>query len=198
MVVYFGGYDPAKRVDSAAFVILEHEEGVLTQKGQKIWNKINYKEQASDIFEINRRYRMTKLCYDRSGVGDAAAELFSRELPMEEIVSSLPSKIEMINFLHSLFQNKKLIIKDRNLYNQVLEQEKYISDAGNELYRHPASSHDDIFWALAYACMAAKGLIMGMPSYRMSRNTRSMRLTRSSVDQDIQDQFGSGWAVYSS
>lgn len=198
MVVYFGGYDPAKRVDSAAFVLLEYDEGILTQKGQKVWDKINYKEQASDMFKINRRYRMTKICYDRTGVGDAAVELFSSEIPMEEVVSSLPNKIEMINFLHALFQNDKLIIKDKILYEQVLEQEKYISDAGNELYRHPASSHDDIFWALSYACIAAKGLIMGMPSYRMGRIDRQMRIGRSRVDNDIETQFGPGWTVHSS
>ena len=95
---------------------------------------------------------MNKLCFDRTGVGDAAAELFSVEIPMEEVVTSLPRKREMINFLHSLFQNKKLIIKDRTLYEQLMEQEQHITDAGNIQYKHPSSKHDDVFWALAYAC----------------------------------------------
>ena len=101
MGVYFGGYDPAKRVDAAAFVILEHDKGILTQIGQKTWNKINYKTQADDLLKIQQRYPMTKLCYDRTGVGDAAVELFSTRVPMEEVISSLPQKIEIINFIHS-------------------------------------------------------------------------------------------------
>jgi len=196
MAVYFGGYDPAKRVDSAAFILLEFYNGILIQRGQKVWDKINYKVQAGDILKIQRKYKMTKLCFDRSGVGDAASELFSREIPMEEIISSLTSKIEMINFMHALFQNGKLKIKDRKLYDQVLEQEKYISDAGNELYRHPSSSHDDIFWALAYACYAAKGMVQGLPKYSMGRTDRKMRIGRSKVDQDILDEFGPGWNVH--
>lgn len=197
-IIYFGGYDPAKRVDKAAFVLLAYEEGVLTQAGQKVWDNINYKDQADDLQKIQKKYRMTKMCYDRTGVGDAAAELFSREVPLEEVVTSLPKKIEMINFLHSLFQNKKLIIKDKELYDQLMEQEQHITEAGNIQYKHPTSKHDDVFWALAYACYAAKGLIMGLPTYtlgRIGRNTKEGLLHK--VDRDIIDELGPGWHVQS-
>ena len=126
MDLYFGGLDLAKRVDFSAFVLLEMKDGVLTQRGQKSWPHINYRTVANDLLKIQRKYKMSKICYDRSGVGDAVAELFSKELPVEEVISSLPTKIEIINFLHGLFQNKKLMIKNSELYHQVLEQEKYI------------------------------------------------------------------------
>ena len=135
---------------------------------------------------------MTKLCFDRTGVGDAVSELFSREIPMEEVITSLPKKIEMINFLHGLFQNKKLIIKDKILYDQMMEQEQHITDAGNIQYRHPVSKHDDVFWALAYACFAAKGLILGRPSYGMSGISRSRTNT---IDSNINDDMGGGWQI---
>ena len=83
------------------------------------------------------------------------------------------------------------------MYEQVLEQEKYISEAGNELYRHPASSHDDVFWALGYACLAAKGLMMGKPTYSMSRKDREMKQNLHPVDQDILNDLGPGWQVQS-
>lgn len=196
MVVYFGGLDLAKRVDFSAFVMLEYENGILKQKGQKTWPHVNYKSVASSIYKINQKYRMQKICFDRSGVGDAAQELFSRELPLEEVISSLPTKIEIINFLHSLWQNKKLVISDQELYRQVLEQEKHISEAGNELYRHPSGSHDDIFWALGYAVFAAKGYIMGQGRPALRRVDRKINNRKHPVDEDIERTLGTGWNVY--
>lgn len=193
--VYFGGLDLAKRVDFSAFILLEFKTGVLEQRGQKKWPHINYKTVAGDVFKINQLYRMRKICFDRSGVGDAAKELFSRELPLEEVISSLPTKIEIINLIHSLFNNKKLVIKDEDLYKQVLEQEKHISDAGNELYKHPSNKHDDLFWALGYACYAAKGFMMGRPMHSMSRIDTRIDQGKS-LDSDINRLMGGGWNIY--
>lgn len=196
MVIYFGGLDLAKRVDFSAFVMLQYEDGVLKQAGQKTWPHVNYRTVAGSLYRINQKYRMQKICFDRSGVGDAAQELFSRELPLEEVVSSLPVKIQIINFLHSLWQNKKLVIVDQELYRQVLEQEKHISEAGNELYRHPSGSHDDIFWALGYACFAAKGYIMGMGKATLRRVDRKVNNRRSEIDEDMERMLGPGYDVY--
>ena len=194
MVSFFGGYDPAKRADQAAFVLLRYEDGVLEQAGQKTWDQIDYKEQAEDLLKIQQKYRMTKVCFDRTGVGDAVSELFSREIPMEEVITSLPKKIEMINFLHGLFQNKKLIIKDKVLYDQMMEQEQHITDAGNIQYRHPVSKHNDVFWALCYACFAAKGMILGRPTYAMQGRSRE---NLSSLESKLNDEFGGGWNIAS-
>ena len=37
----FGGLDLAQRVDNSALVVLELEEGVLTQVGQKVWPNLS-------------------------------------------------------------------------------------------------------------------------------------------------------------
>lgn len=195
-MVYFGGLDLAKRYDFSAFVLLEHENGILIQKGQKVWPHVNYRIVANGVYKINERYRMRKICFDRQGVGDAAQELFSRELPLEEVVSSLQIKIEIINFLNSLWHNKKLVIADEQLYQQVLQQEKHTSDAGNILYRHPSGTHDDLFWALGYACFAAKGLLMGTPKPTMARMDRQLNMGRNPVDEDIMRTLGEGWNMY--
>ena len=193
--VYFGGLDLAKRVDLSAFVMLEFENGVLTQKGQKTWEHINYRNVTTDILAIQRKYRMTKIVVDRTGVGDAVTEMLTDEIPFEEIVMSLPTINEIINMIHSLFHANKLIIKDKILYEQVLEQEQHISDAGNILYRHPIKKHDDLFWALGYACYACKGYFAGTPAYVMSRSDRNFG--ESDVSKDILETFGEGWNVQS-
>jgi len=195
--VYFGGLDLAKRVDLSAFVLLEYDNGVLTQKGQKTWEHINYKVVATDILKIQRKYRMTKIVVDRTGVGDAVMEMFTKEIPFEEFVMSLPTKIEIINLIHLLFHADRLVIKDKELYDQVLEQEQHISDAGNILYRHPIKKHDDLFWALGYACFAGKGYYQGRPTYTMSRVDRNMKSTGGdSFEDDIRKTMGTGWSMY--
>lgn len=194
MKTYFGGLDLAKRVDYSAFVLLELKDGHLTQRGQKIWPHINYRVVANDMYKINQKYRMRLIGFDRSGVGDGAQELFSRELPMKPIISSLPTKMEIINFLHSLFHNKKLLIKDKELYKQILEQEEHKSEAGNILYRHPSNRHDDLFWALGYACYAAKGMLQGRPSYVMRRKDREINKFSNKIDENLKNTLGKEWS----
>lgn len=167
---------------------MEYLDGTLRQCGQKVWDHIDYKEQAMGIYKINKKYRMTKLCYDRSGVGDAAAEFLPKEVPMEEVVSTMSKKQEIINLIHTLAHNDKLEIGDKDLFKQILEQESYKSDAGNLLYRHPARSHDDIFWALGYACYAARNHFHGVPTYKMSRIARDTRM-RKGLDPDFDDSW---------
>jgi len=175
--------------------MLEFKQGVLTQKGQKTWEHINYRNVTTDLLAIQRKYRMTKIVVDRTGVGDAVIEMLTNEIPFEEIVMSLPTINEIINMIHSLFHGNKLIIKDKILYEQVLEQEQHISDAGNILYRHPTKKHDDLFWALGYACYACKGYFAGTPDYVMSRSDRNFG--ESDVNKDILETFGEGWNVQS-
>ncbi len=194
---YFGGLDLAKRVDHSALVVLEYKNDSLIQIGQKIWPHINYKTVADDVLAVQQRYRCTRICFDRSGVGDAAQELFSIEIPLEEVISSLPKKLEIINLVKSLFHNQKLLIKDKELYRQVLEQEQYKSDAGNILYRHPSSSHDDVFWALGYACYAARSHFMGLPTYTMRRIDRNIKRLSNPVDDSLEATFGKGWNIQS-
>ncbi len=193
--VFYGGLDLAKRIDHSAFILLKFHNKRLEQVGQKIWPHINYSTVAMDVLKIQRKYLCAKICFDRSGVGDAAQELFSREIPLEEVVTSLPKKMEMLNLIKSLFHNKRLLIKDKELYKQVLEQEEYKSEAGNILYRHPSSTHDDAFWALAYACYAAKGHYEGKPNYSMRRIDRQIKRNISSIDANIQNELGEGWSI---
>lgn len=193
-----GGVDFAKRTDLSAFIALKWKNGTLTQIGQKTWSRINYKKQADDLLLIQRKIKCNKICYDRTGVGDAAIELFSKEIPMEEVISSMPTKIKIINLIHALFQNNRLIIKDKELYKQVLEQEKHISDAGNELYRHPSGRHDDLFWALGYACYAAKDHLGGVQKVSIGVGKKiEPQNTNKRINKMIESTFGSGYTIYS-
>jgi len=174
----FGGLDIALRVDNTAFICLKLEDGVLEQVGQRVWPHIDYSDIARDMLKIQRHEKMAAIGYDRLGAGDGAKRLFSKEIPLRDIISSLPNKQDMIALVKGLFDSKKLIIKDMDLFREILEQERYISDAGNILYRHPVGFHDDRFWALCYAAAVASRYIQGMPQPRIALAPRQMNLER--------------------
>lgn len=171
----FGGYDPALRVDNAAFTGLKLENKILEEIGQRVWTHIDYRVQAQDLLKIQRKEKFRVIGYDRLGSGEAI-KLFPREIPFKEIVSSAPKKLDIITLINQLFQEKKLIIHSEELYKEIMEQERYKSDAGNLLYRHPSGHHDDRFWSLGFACEVARPFITGVPraACAVARKPRSI------------------------
>jgi hypothetical protein len=166
--VNFGGLDVALRVDNTVLQVLRLEDGVLDQIGQKVWPHIAFKEIANDLLKIQRKERMKAIGYDRLGVGDGARELFNKQIPLRDIVSSQPNKLDMISLVKGLFDQEKLTVHDSDLFREILEQERKISEAGNVLYQHPTGFHDDRFWALCYACAVAAHSIGGVPRPRVA------------------------------
>ena len=154
----YGGLDLAQRVDNSALVVLELEEGVLNQVGQKVWPHIDYEKIFQSLTKFN------KICYDRTGVGDAVAKLINPAMRKicRPTVLTIKKKFELITLVKGLFNEKKLKIHDRDLFREITEQEDVTSDAGNLLYRHPEGFHDDRFWGLALACEAGSYAVRGI------------------------------------
>lgn len=166
--VNFGGLDLALRTDNTALCVLKLEDGILDQIGQKVWPHIAFKEINEDLLKIQNKERMKAIGYDRLGVGDGAKQLFSKQLPLRDIISSQPNKLDMISLVKGLFDQEKLVVHDKDLYREILEQERKISEAGNILYQHPTGFHDDRFWSLCYACAVASYSIAGVPRPRVA------------------------------
>ena len=160
----FGGLDLAQRVDNSALVVLELQDGVLNQVGQKVWEHIDYSLIFKSLAKINEVEKFNKISYDRTGVGDAVAKLImpSMRKICRPVVLTIKKKFELITLVKGLFNEKKLKIHDRDLFREVTEQEVVTSDAGNLLYRHPQGFHDDRFWALALACEAGSYAVRGI------------------------------------
>ena len=165
--VKYGGLDLALRVDNTSLCVLKLEDGILDQVGQKIWPHIAFKEINEDLLKIQNLERMKSIGYDRLGVGDGAKQLFDKQIPLRDIVSSQPNKFDMISLVKGLFDQERLIVHDKDLYREILEQERKISDAGNILYQHPTGFHDDRFWSLCYACAVASHSMSGVARPRL-------------------------------
>ncbi len=161
-VLNFGGLDIAQRVDNASFLMLErHEDGIFEEKGLKVWPHINFNQVGEDLGKIWQKERMAAIGYDRLGIGETAQQILPPYLPLHPIVSSQPAKHRMINMVAAMFHSGKLIIHSQELFEEIMEQEKKITDAGNIIYNHPAGHHDDRFWSLCYACEVASSYIQG-------------------------------------
>ena len=184
----FGGLDLAQRVDNSALVVLKLEDNKLSQVGQKTWAHIDYEKVFNDVTKINEvEEGMYKICYDRTGVGDAVAKLINQEIRniFKPVVLSAPKKFELISLMKGMFNKKKLIIHDRDLFREITEQEIVKSDAGNILYRHPQVFHDDRFWALALACDAASNYLRGYTRPKVAAATPRTTDLESLVTKEI-------------
>ena len=162
--IRIGGMDLAKRVDHSAFIILKLEDGMLKQEAHYIWPHVKYGQVAGDVLKFQNKLPMEKIGFDRNSVGDFAVELFDKTaLPMEGIVTTMKSKLDMINVLKILFHQGLLKIdKHSELVTQISEQEQIITDAGNTTFKHIPGRHDDLFWALCYACYVSLEYVVNM------------------------------------
>ena len=189
MAVKFGGLDVALRVDNTALVVLKLEDGVLEQVGQKVWPHMALDKVADDVLKIQQLERMKAIGYDRLGIGDGAKQLFSKEIPLRDIISSQTNKLAMIGLVKGLFNQEKLIVHDKDLFREILEQERKISDAGNVLYQHPTGFHDDRFWALCYACSVASYSLAGIPRPSVAKMSNRRVPLDVLIDQEIEKQL---------
>jgi len=189
MAVKFGGLDVALRVDNTALVVLKLEDGVLEQVGQKVWPHMALDKVADDVLKIQQLERMKAIGYDRLGIGDGAKQLFSKEIPLRDIISSQTNKLAMIGLVKGLFNQEKLVVHDKDLFREILEQERKISDAGNVLYQHPTGFHDDRFWALCYACSVASYSLAGIPRPTVAKMSNRRVPLDVLIDQEIEKQL---------
>ena len=188
--VKYGGLDLALRVDNTSLCVLKLEDGILDQVGQKIWPHIAFKEINEDLLKIQNLERMKSIGYDRLGVGDGAKQLFDKQIPLRDIVSSQPNKFDMISLVKGLFDQERLIVHDKDLYREILEQERKISDAGNILYQHPTGFHDDRFWSLCYACAVASHSMSGVARPRLVIYKINKRASLDTlIDKEIDKQL---------
>lgn len=153
----FGGLDLAKRTDHSALEILKIKDDILVEEGYLLWDHVNYGQVAKDLHKIYKAKPMSIIGFDRTGVGDAAIELFDViTLPMEPIVMTNNRKIECVNAVQTMFQTGQLQISSKSPVREQIEmQQVKKSDAGNLIYQHPSGTHDDLFWGLAYAVYCA-------------------------------------------
>ena len=182
-IIKFGGLDVALRSDNTALFSMKLENGIFEEIGNKVWPHIDYNQIGEDLLKIQRHEKFNAIGFDRLGSGEVV-KMFNREIPLVPIVSSAPAKQDMIGLVKGLFNKKKLIIHTPRLYQEILEQERIISDAGNILYQHPQGFHDDRFWSMCLAVKVASRYIHGMPKSMIAFSQKPK--TERDIEKDIE------------
>lgn len=198
--IRFGGLDLAKRIDHSALIILKFdtENWRLKQEGFLKWPHVSYGKVAEDTLQINLKMPMELLGFDRTGVGDAAAELFDKSmLPLVPIVTSNPMKLDIIHIVRTLFDKKMLLVdRENEVRGQIEEQEEKITQAGNTTYVH-SGEHDDLFWGLGYACYVAVPYLVNMAPPLVKRGSDQMiHMEGRDVDIEIDSLMGGNAHVF--
>jgi hypothetical protein len=196
----FGGLDLAKRVDHSALEVLKlnYQEWRLEEEGFLKWPHVSYGKVADDTLKINLKMPMELLGFDRTGVGDAAAELFDKSmLPLVPIVTTNATKLDIIHIIRTLFDKKMLLVDgEGELKEQIEEQEEQVTDAGNIKYSH-SGEHDDRFWALGYACYVALPYLVNVAPIVIKQGSDNMRdMGPRDINMEIDQLMGGGAQIY--
>ena len=154
------GLDVAKRSDSTVLTVIEKMMGgnyrvVLIKEFQKV----DYIDQIRWICGLTREIGIKKIYLDRTGVGDAVEELFTRNLgsTIEPIVFNNNNKELMITNLKLLFERKQISIPDnRKLFDQLIGLNRSFTNSGLIKFEHEKGKHDDYAWSLALATSALR------------------------------------------
>lgn len=154
------GLDVAKRSDSTVLTVIEKMMGgknrvVLIKEFQKV----DYIDQIRWICNLTREIGIKKIYLDRTGVGDAVEELFTRNLgsTIEPIVFNNNNKELMITNLKLLFEKQQIVIPDnRKLFDQLIGLNRSFTNSGMIKFEHEKGKHDDYAWSLALATSSLK------------------------------------------
>lgn len=153
----FGGMDFAKRVHSSALEILQNKGDKLEEVAYKVWEHTQYKQISIDTHRYYKTYPMTQIGFDRSGVGDAAIELFDTvTLPMIPIITTNKQKVDMVNSIQILLDAGQLKLAPNSPVKAQLEgQEQKINKQTNTVSYPHGSVPNDSLLALGYAVYVA-------------------------------------------
>ncbi len=154
----YAGFDPGGRSDPAALVIISADlcYRVIYQKS---WYRIDYSIINKEVVEICKAKNVSRLCIDQTGLGNPITEAIAKMLGYERVngITLTPAiKEEILLNLRLLFEEGKIKIPaDLELLSS-LSCISYAKRSIGYKFEHRDGTHDDLAYALALACWAAK------------------------------------------
>lgn len=149
------GVDLARVNDYTVLCVLEEEEPrkLYRQVYHERFNQISWQRQVAAITQAARRYGVTSLVMDSTGVGDPIFEALRREnLPVTGYHFTANSKEQVIDGLALRLENDGLRLMDVPAQtNELLAYQYEITKAGNVRMSAPEGMFDDCCIALALA-----------------------------------------------
>lgn len=160
MGVDFG--ESAQDTDKTSIQILERTtSGKFMHRYSEVLSKTDYPDfpaQAQHIAEVARRFQITKISGDHTGLGRGVMPIIRRlvpEITIEDVNFNLNTKEEMVMNLKVLMEQENIWLQqdDMQLQGQIRNMRRDIHPNSGRANYH-GEPHDDMFWALA---LAARG-----------------------------------------
>ena len=176
--------ESAKDTDKTSIQILELDgkTGILMHRYSEVLSKDNYPDfpaQGRHIIDVAKRFGVTKLSADFTGLGRGVNPFIKEkapDLPIEDVNFNIKTKEEMVMNLKSLMEQGRIWIqqKDTALQGQIRNLERKLTEHGQASYS--GKPYDDMFWALALAARA--GAYKPFAIYRIGGGAQSGHVRR--------------------
>ena len=153
----FAGYDPGGKKSYAAFVLVRRIDDKLYMVYKKCEKGKSYAGFNVELADLYRKNSFS-MFVDETGLGNPIVEHL-KELGMEVNGIQLTNrkKEELLSNLKILMETKKLALPyDEELFNSLNAIEYKRNRVGNFIFEKKQHSHDDLAYALALACLAAR------------------------------------------
>ncbi|VAX15345.1 hypothetical protein MNBD_NITROSPINAE04-1951 [hydrothermal vent metagenome] len=166
---FFAGYDPGRKKDQAALVILDRVGERFEVRMAISMRDATFSVQRKALDAI-LRHGVSALAMDSNGIGMDMAERMERAYPgvARGVSFTRKSKEMMIAGGYNLFSDKRITIPaERVLLGELASIREVVSDSGSVLFHaeRAGGSHADMAWALLLAVEAARGSGASQLSY---------------------------------
>lgn len=166
----WGGFDPSRSGDNSTFVIIAppmYEGERFRVLAVYCWQGLNFTYQANQIKQLMRRFNMTYVGIDTTGIGRGVYDLVSQFAPREAtpILYSVESKTRLVLKMIDTVERKRIewskdavdeVSKDRaEIAPSFMAIRRTTTASGNALTfvaeRSDATGHADVFFAISHA-----------------------------------------------
>ncbi len=156
------GYDPSRTRDNACLVVvappaLPGEKFRVLEK--HYWKGLNFQYQAKQIGEVFKRYNVTYLGVDVTGIGKGVFDLLTKQHPREAVAIhySNENKNRLVMKMIDVIEGNRLQFDEdhKDVAMAFMAIKRVATNSGNNMTfkadRSELVGHADAFWALSHA-----------------------------------------------
>jgi phage terminase large subunit-like protein len=157
---YYAGLDLGKLQDHSALAIIQKDQETL----KLIYHhqfplQMPYTEVINTLVRADEKFRFQKLLADQTGLGEPILENLQEQglTCAQGAKLTQDAKTELLTHLKLAMEQHRIAIPyNKQLCQQINDQQYQYTKNGKLTFNHPPNTHDDMLWALALAVYAAK------------------------------------------
>jgi phage terminase large subunit-like protein len=157
---YYAGIDLGKLQDHSALAIIQKDQEILKLVYHHQFPlQTPYTDVINTLQRVNEKFHLQKLLTDQTGIGEPVLDAMQEQgiTCAEGAKLTQDAKTELLTHLKlTMEQNRLAIPYNKQLCQQINDQQYAYTRNGKLSFAHPPNTHDDQLWALALAVYAAR------------------------------------------